>query len=64
MIITIIQTSSGDAGDYTDVETLSCQTNFDMLFDWLDLKRSMSLWLRASLYTAQKNTRESRWLWC
>ena len=36
-------------GDYTDVETLSCQTNFDMLFDWLDLKRSMSLWLRASL---------------
>lgn len=41
-------------GDYTNVDHLSCATTFDQLFDWMDLKKSMALWLRASMYKKEK----------
>ncbi|CAK9025902.1 unnamed protein product [Durusdinium trenchii] len=37
-------------GNYGDAASLSCETTFDILFDWMELKRSMSLWIRASLF--------------
>ncbi|CAJ1375600.1 unnamed protein product [Effrenium voratum] len=36
-------------GSYTHTERLSCELTTDLLFDWPDLKRSMSLWLEATV---------------
>eukprot|EP00931_Biecheleriopsis_adriatica_P121321 TRINITY_DN96401_c0_g1_i1.p1 TRINITY_DN96401_c0_g1~~TRINITY_DN96401_c0_g1_i1.p1 ORF type:complete len:607 (+),score=116.41 TRINITY_DN96401_c0_g1_i1:93-1913(+) len=33
-------------GDYDDVKQISCKLPSDLLFDWLDLKRGMSRWLK------------------